>query len=90
MKGGVCVRNAMRRARVFLGRRLADRRGQTALEYFLLAGAVAILVGVAAFTFGGKVGAAVVTGQNCAANITTTATAGTATSFSGTGAGPCS
>ncbi len=84
------MRKTMQRVRAFLGRRLANRRGQTALEYFLLAGAVAILVGVAAFTFGGKVGQTVVTGQNCAANIATTAAAATATNFSGTGTGPCS
>ena len=83
------MRDTMRRIRALFGRRLADRRGQTALEYFLLAGAVAILVGVAAFTFGGKVGKAVVTGQNCATNITATAAAATATTFSGTGTGPC-
>lgn len=73
------------RLRGFLGRRVADRRGQTALEYFLLAGAVAILVGVAAFTFGGNVGNAVRLGQTCAANISTTAAAATATTFSSTG-----
>ena len=89
MKGGECVRKAVHQARVFLGGRLKNQRGQTALEYFLLAGAVAILVGVAAFTFGGKVGKAVVTGQNCATNITATATTATATTFSGTGTGPC-
>lgn len=79
------MRKTMQRVRAFLGRRLANRRGQTALEYFLLAGAVAILVGVAAFTFGGKVGQTVVTGQNCAANIAATDTAATASTFTGTG-----
>ena len=83
------MRKAVHQARVFLGGRLKNQRGQTALEYFLLAGAVAILVGVAAFTFGGKVGKTVVTGQNCAANIASTASAATATNFAGTGTGPC-
>ena len=85
----VGVRVMAQRVLGLLGLRAKDRRGQTALEYFLLAGAVAILVGVAAFTFGGKVGQTVVTGQNCAANIASTAAAATATNFSGTGTGPC-
>ena len=81
----VGVRVMARRVLGLLGLRAMDRRGQTALEYFLLAGAVAILVGVAAFTFGGKVGKTVVTGQNCAANIATTDTAATSTTFGGSG-----
>ena len=76
---------ALQRARAFLGWRLVDRRGQTALEYFLLAGAVSILVGVAAFTFGGKVGKAVVTGQQCMTNVTGADAVATATTFTGSG-----
>ncbi len=72
-----------------LCRRLRDRAGQGTVEYFMIIGAIAILVGVAVFSLGGKVGGQVVLSQNCVANASATASAATATTFTGSGSGPC-
>ncbi len=72
--------------RARLLRRIRDRGAQGLLEYFLLIGAVAILTGVAIFTFGGNLGQTITLGQKCVQNITSTAAIG---DFSSSVAGPC-
>ncbi len=70
-----------------LYRRLRDRAGQGTVEYFMIIGAIAILVGVAVFSLGGKVGGQVVLSQNCVSDLTSAASAATSSTF--TGSGPC-
>ncbi len=73
------AKNAVCDAKSYVHRRLRDTLGQTGLEYFLIAGGIAVLVGVAIFAFGGALKSGIKQAQSCLNNTSNTAAGGTST-----------